>query len=114
MAIRHIEQTIDDLDGSVLEEGEGTRIVFSLEGRTYEIDLSASNAEKFRSAFAPYVDAARSVRSAGTGRARRSSPSKSDVDLSAVREWARANGHTVSDRGRVAAPIVEAWKDATS
>ena len=65
-----LQQTIDDLDGSVLEEGEGTRIVFSLEGRTYEIDLSASNAEKFRSAFAPYVDAARSVRSAGTGRAR--------------------------------------------
>ncbi|WP_367726170.1 Lsr2 family DNA-binding protein [Microbacterium sp. LMI1-1-1.1] len=35
---------------------------------------------------------------------------KSDIDLGAVREWARANGHTVSDRGRLPSTIVEAPK----
>ncbi|MCJ1709145.1 Lsr2 family protein [Microbacterium sp. VKM Ac-2923] len=44
---------------------------------------------------------------------RRAPQAKSDVDLAAVREWARANDHTVSDRGRVPAAIIEAYKTAT-
>jgi len=30
----------------------------------------------------------------------------------AIREWARKNGHEVSDRGRIAAPIMEAFEAA--
>jgi hypothetical protein len=114
MATKHVAQTTDDLDGSVLEDGDGKQITFSVGGRSYEIDLSDSNAEKLYSAFAPFVDAARSIGSAGAGRGRRTSLQKSDVDLGAVREWARANGHTVSDRGRVPLTIVDAYKSATA
>lgn len=35
-----------------------------------------------------------------------------EVTASAVREWARDNGHQVSDRGRVAAELVEAYRAA--
>ena len=35
-----------------------------------------------------------------------------EVSASAVREWARSNGHQVSDRGRVAAELVEAYRAA--
>lgn len=35
------------------------------------------------------------------------------VDQAAVREWARANGHDVPARGRVPAPVVQAWHEAT-
>jgi Lsr2 len=45
-------------------------------------------------------------RSARTGRGRRA------VDPAAVREWARANGYTVGDRGRIPAPVVEAFRAA--
>ena len=46
---------VDDLDG-----GEATETVaFSLDGTTYEIDLSSDNATKLRKEFAPYVDHAR-------------------------------------------------------
>lgn len=38
----------------------------------------------------------------------------SQGDLSAVREWARANGHEVADRGRIADEIHEAYRKATS
>ena len=31
------------------------------------------------------------------------------VDTAAVREWARAHGHTVSDRGRIPRQILEAF-----
>lgn len=112
MATKHVTHLVDDLDGSVLEDGEGKQVTFSVEGRSYEIDLSADNANKLYEAFAPYVNAARSVGSSGAGRSRRSSPRKSSVNLGAVREWARANGHTVSDRGRVPSTIVDAYEAA--
>lgn len=114
MATKHIAQTTDDLDGSVIEEGEGKQITFSVEGRAYEIDLSDKNADKFYKALTPYVDAARSVKSGTSARGGQSARTKSDLDLSAIREWARANGHTVSERGRVPATVVEAYKTATS
>ena len=112
MATKHVTHLVDDLDGSILEDGEGKQVTFSVEGRVYEIDLSNDNADKFFEAFAPYVAAARSVSSSGAGRSRRSSPRKSSADLAAVREWARANGHTVSDRGRVPGSIIVAYEAA--
>lgn len=114
MATKHIAQLIDDLDGTPLEEGEGKQITFSVEGRAYEIDLSDGNAEKFYGALAPFVDAARSVSSPARSSNQRDSRAKSNLDLGAVREWARSNGHTVSDRGRVPANIVDAYKAAAA
>ncbi|MDR6692215.1 endonuclease I [Microbacterium sp. 1154] len=114
--MKHITHLVDDLDGSVLEDGQGKQITFSVEGRAYEIDLSDRNADKFYSAIAPFVDAARSV-SRGNSSARRpraAARRSNDVDLGAVREWARANGHTVSDRGRVPATILDAYAEANS
>jgi len=35
---KHITRTTEDLDGSVIEDG--TTLTFSLEGRSYDIDLS--------------------------------------------------------------------------
>ena len=35
-----------------------------------------------------------------------------EITASAVREWARSTGHQVSDRGRVAAELVEAYRAA--
>ncbi|MDQ1175016.1 hypothetical protein QE430_003323 [Microbacterium testaceum] len=112
MATKHISQITDDLDGSILEQGEGKQITFSIEGRTYEIDLSDSNANKFYKALTPYVDAARSVSSASASRNTRGTRAKSDLDLGAVRDWARANGHTVSDRGRVPSSVIDAYKSS--
>ncbi|MDQ1124951.1 histone-like nucleoid-structuring protein Lsr2 [Microbacterium trichothecenolyticum] len=115
MATRHVAQLIDDLDGTPLEEGEGKQITFSIEGRVYEIDLSDKNADTFFQALAPFVNAARPTGSAATPRAgSRATRAKSDVNLAAVRKWARENGHTVSDRGRVPATIVEAYKAAAA
>jgi len=114
MATRHIAQLIDDLDGTVLEQGEGKQLNFSVEGRSYEIDLSDTNADKFHAALAPFVNAARSIGSASRQSTARAPRAKSALDLNSVREWARANGHTVSDRGRIAGPVVEAYKAANA
>ena len=114
MATRHISQLIDDIDGTVLDDGEGKQVTFSVDGRAYEIDLSNVNGDSFYKALAPYVDAGRATSTSSSRGARQAPRAKSDIDLAAVREWARANGHTVSDRGRVPATIIDAYKAATA
>ncbi|MFC0081615.1 Lsr2 family protein [Aciditerrimonas ferrireducens] len=48
-------QLTDDIDGSEAEE----TVVFGLDGKTYEIDLSKKNAAALRKALAVYVEHAR-------------------------------------------------------
>ena len=113
MARKIIHQLVDDLDGTALEPGEGETVLFSLDGKAYEIDLTESNAQALRDAFAPYIKAGRRAgsSSAPTGRSSRRR-SGSGVDLGAVREWARQNGHTVSERGRVPQAVLDAYNAA--
>jgi nucleoid-associated protein Lsr2 len=102
---------IDDIDGS---EAEGT-VRFALDGAEYEIDLNAKNAEALRKALSRYVEAAR--RSSGTtarrpGRAGRRAAA-SGLNTTEVREWAKAQGIDVKDRGRVPAELVVRFRAAT-
>ena len=76
-----------------------------------EIDLSNDNAGKLRGIFAPYIAAAR----CGDGqRARRpqrmsTGSTASRAGTGAIREWAAANGFTVSARGRISAEFMQAY-----
>lgn len=103
MAQRRIVELIDDLDDTTIEDG-GTQ-TFSLNGTTYEIDLTAANADKLREALAPFIAAGRRVRRVPT-----SSSRATPKDLNAIRAWSRENGYTVSDRGRIFADIVAAYE----
>jgi hypothetical protein len=98
----------DDIDGSVADE----TVTFALDGVTYEIDLNAKNAGGLRDALAPYVGHAR--RSAGRRSAGRPTGARGSGkrDLGDVREWARSNGHKVSDRGRISAEVQAAYDKA--
>ena len=92
----------DDIDGSA---AEGT-VRFGLDGAEYEIDLNAGHARELRDALARYVDAAR--------RAPAAAPRPSGgLDTTEVREWARAQGIEVKDRGRVPADLLAQFKAAT-
>lgn len=115
MATKLIAHLVDDLDGTVLDEGEGTQMTFSFDGRDYEIDLSRRNAEKFYRALTPFVDAARPATSSrSTGKVDRPARAGNGLDLAAVREWARANGFTVNDRGRLPGAVIDAYSAADS
>ena len=89
---------VDDIDGTEAEE----TVSFAIDGRDYEIDLSTANAEKLREALALYVGHAR--RGGGRRRNRAGGPSPADI-----RAWARENGFSVPDRGRVSANVREAY-----
>ncbi|MEZ3159438.1 Lsr2 family protein [Microbacterium sp. BWT-B31] len=115
MARRIVHQLVDDLDGTVLDVGSGETVLFSLDGIAYEIDLTADNAEAFRAVLAPYVAGARRVSaarsSAGASAARRRRRT-GQPDYGDVRAWAKHNGYTVSERGRVPASVLEAYEAA--
>ena len=108
MASRTITTLTDDIDGGNADE----TVTFSFKGTQYEIDLSKKNLDKMVKALQPYTSAARRSggRRSGTGR---TTSSGADRDqLARIRVWARANGHEVSDRGRISTAVQEAYHAA--
>ena len=98
---------VDDLDGTEAEE----QIEFAMDGRSYEIDLSAANSARLREALEPFVSAARRTggrrRSASSAAAAR--PSTDREQNQAIREWAQAQGMKISERGRIPSNVLEAY-----
>jgi hypothetical protein len=122
VAQKTIVTLIDDLTG---EEAEDISTVeFALEGVTYEIDLANDNAARLRDNLARYVAAARKIsargpsvrgadrslgRGAGNGGVARSGYNRDT--LRAIREWAKQNGHSVNERGRLPLTVLNAWEE---
>ncbi|MEQ3552826.1 Lsr2 family protein [Pseudonocardia nematodicida] len=108
---------VDDLTG---EEAAET-VAFALDGKSFEIDLSIDHAARLRDDLAPFVGAARRASSAGAEtRTSRGGPPKLDGAASSrqrnqgVRAWARQNGFKISDRGRIPAEILIAYRSSSS
>lgn len=101
---------VDDLDGSDAEE----TVTFTVDGVSYEIDLSEQNARSFRDSLKPYTEKARRVvgRKAASGKSNRVASSPADKSK-VIREWAQKNGYQVSGRGRISAEIREAYAKAS-
>lgn len=101
----------DDLTGSEIPAGKGETVSFSLDGTTYEIDLTAKNAAALRKAVAPYIEAGRRQSAGRRSPARRT---RVGPDAKTVKEWARANGYEVKDRGRVSREVQKAFEAANA
>lgn len=112
MAQKVVVQLVDDLDGSSIEPGTGSTVSFAIDGTSYEIDLSDENAGKLRDALAPYLKAGRRVGGRRSSGRTSSGSSSAASETAAIREWANAQGLKVSQRGRVGAEVVEAYRAA--
>ena len=86
---------VDDIDGSAASE----TVSFSLDGTSYEVDLSDKNAADLREALAPWISAGR-----------RTATRKESA--STIRAWAKDNGVDVPERGRIPAKVREAYEAA--
>jgi hypothetical protein len=95
---------IDDIDGGKAAE----TIRFAIDGVEYEIDLSARNAGRLRKALDEFVANGRRVggRQVARRKQTRRSPGHKPQD---IRDWAKANGHAVADRGAIPATLREAF-----
>jgi Lsr2 len=106
----------DDLDESLPAD---ETVSFALDGTNYEIDLAEKNAEELRDSFSRYISAARKVgrgggrpASSGSSTRPRGGGRMDREQAGAIRDWARKNGHNVSDRGRIPASVVDAYEAA--
>jgi hypothetical protein len=107
----------DDLSGGPAEE----TVTFGLDGTSFDIDLNAENASRLRDSMAEFVTAARKAGGrAGSRGIPRPRAAASDAavsaglkeDAAAIREWAKAAGHEVSARGRIAQRIRDAYRQS--
>lgn len=137
MATKTTVMLIDDVTGESADES----VEFGLDGTVFEIDLSGPNAEKLRAELAPWVAAARRTGGRSTYRPRPATPTASTTaastapsgtqrpvsraragtpgakaynkrDRDTMRLWARAQGYTVGDQGRISGEIQQAWESA--
>jgi Lsr2 len=102
---------VDDFDNTPIEDGEGGTVSFSLDGAFYEIDLNAGNSSKLHDVLLPYIAKAR--KSGRKPNLSRPATKGAKEDLGAAREWLRAQGHEISDRGRIAAALMEEYRTSS-
>jgi hypothetical protein len=104
---------IDDLDGGPAHE----TVTFGLDGVGYEIDLSSGNAGQLRDALALYVEHGRKATAprpgrGGQGKTRVTRNAGDRAKTADIREWAKARGKKISERGRIPADIAAEYEAA--
>ena len=96
----------DDLD-------EATETLdFSYRGADYQIDLSARNARALDKLLAPVLGVSRRRGKRTVTRGPVSTTPSGAPSAKTVRAWAKNEGIEVSDRGRVAADVMQRYQDA--
>lgn len=113
MAQKVLVQLVDDLDGT--SSTDIATVTFGLDGVSYEIDLNEGNASNLREHLSEFISSARRTggrvkRGAAVGGTTGSGRNREQTQ--AIREWAKKNGHEVSDRGRIPAAVISAFEAA--
>lgn len=127
---------IDDIDGVPIDEKDVDTVEFSYRGDDYTLVLTTKNGAQFNKDIARYIKAAKKAKASDDRVARKpvrtrkaaeakaapkrktssrksAAPKLSASERSrAIREWARANGHSVSERGRLSTEIISAYEAA--
>jgi hypothetical protein len=109
VAQKTVVELVDDLDGGEANE----TVAFALDGVEFQIDLSAENANRLRETLAEYVGHARRIggrKQSKTGAA--SHAGNGNPDSQAIREWARSQGESVAERGRLSHDLVVRFQEA--
>jgi|SoiMethySBSTD1v2_1073268.scaffolds.fasta_scaffold258837_3 hypothetical protein len=102
-----ITRLVDDLDGSEAEE----TVKFALDGRSYEIDLSAKNAAKLRGALSTYIDNGTRLGRASAAARYGARATSSREENQAIRSWAEEQGYDVASRGRISQEIIDLYHE---
>jgi hypothetical protein len=111
VAQKTVVELVDDLDGGKADE----TVAFAIDGVDFLIDLSAENATRLRESLAEFVGHARKT---GTKRGKAAAGRKAQAadkpDNQAIREWARSQGETIAERGRIPQALVMRFQEAHS
>lgn len=106
VAQKTVVELVDDLDGGEADE----TVMFALDGVDFRIDLSSENADRLRDILGEYVPHAR--RTGGRKKAIVPGARNGKPDTQAIREWARSQGETVAERGRISHDLLVRFQEA--
>jgi hypothetical protein len=95
---------LDDIDGS---EAIGT-LEFTWEGTTIQVDLNQEHMEEYNHVF-EYLKSIGRVVSKAKRAPYGSKKGQGSSDTGKIREWLRAKGHQISDRGRIPNRLMEEY-----
>ncbi|SKC53504.1 histone-like nucleoid-structuring protein Lsr2 [Krasilnikoviella flava] len=114
MAQRIETTTYSDLSGA---EG-AEQYTFAVQDSSFEVDLTKDEAAELFRLLDPYVKAGRKIsrraaRTVPTSRLNRQGTVGNPGIYGRVKDWGRANGFSVADRGRPSHALVEAYEKAT-
>lgn len=88
-------------------------VTFGYDGATYAFELCQDHLDDFAGTMSRFIAAARRAEGGPVRRPRAAAqPRPAGGDVGAVREWGRANGFTVSDRGRIPTELRDAYDAA--
>jgi hypothetical protein len=107
VAQKTVVELVDDIDGGEADE----TVTFALDGVDFRIDLSSQNANRLRETLAHYVGHARRTGGRRKG-ATLPSARNGKPDTQAIREWARSQGETVAERGRISHDLLIRFQEA--
>ena len=94
---KKIVEVVDDFDGTPADQ-------------TVRFAFNGEHFEEFAEAIQPYIKAGRKT---GSTRRRGNAGNPTQrLENAKIRAWAKEEGHDLSDRGRIPAPIVEAYRKA--
>lgn len=112
MAQRVVTILSSDISGEEIPDGQGETVSFAVDGTTYEIDLTAKEADEFRASLKKYIKAGRRATLRYSAPRSTSGSGRTPEELAHIRTWAKENGHEVSERGRIKKEILEAFDAA--
>jgi hypothetical protein len=122
MARKIVVQVSCDRCGSEVDSEVASELSF--DGIAYRTDLCATHRAELAAALEPFLATAERLE----GRRRVGAPSgrlapaggdhrpsrRDPLQVGAIRNWARANGYNVSDRGRIPREVEDAYNRSTS
>jgi hypothetical protein len=93
-------------------------IEFGYQGKTYTTELCPAHVEEYHAWMSDYLTHGAQAVSGRAGKrpkkatgVAKSSRRSSNSDVGAVREWARANGYRVNERGRIPGEVQRAYDE---
>jgi hypothetical protein len=103
VARKTVVEWVDDIDGTAAAE----TVTFTIDGSSYEIDLSEKNAAKLRDVMGGWIEASRR---SGHRRARGGHAKNDPSESNNARKWAVDNGFDVGPRGRLRSEVLDAYR----
>jgi hypothetical protein len=110
MARRVIERVLCDMHGTDEVDASTERNIV-INGTETRLDLCDGDAKRFDEEIGGWLRAGERLRTPRTP-ARQGRPRADKEDPQVIRDWARRNGHQVSDRGRVPTAVADAYRAA--